>query len=346
MKSYSAYNLDSQEFSKYERITGLFVVLAVIGFIVLTSIVIINKGWFAKKVNFSTTLTSAAGIYNGTSVNAAGVRIGWVEEVMVLGADNVKVSFNILKKYQNLLCQGSKIAISRQFVVGEKNLELLMAKDECRQLAEWAHLPSVQGVDLIDLVSSPTLGVFLYESSHKISQIIDHFNRDLNRARQIFAELKTEGVNVFDNIDTQHELQQLLRLKELALPMMKNLNTMGRELTKLADSLNRQQRLVKFVEDGSDTFTTINHNAPAIIQKTTPLLDEMLVASQNLNKLSQDMESLLPQIKASSPDLLYLSQRSKLAIDEAITLMQAMQQSFLLKKHADKIKAQQPKPQP
>lgn len=337
MKSYSAYHLDSQEFNKYERITGVFVVLALIGFVTLLLIAVNNKGWFASKLDFYTTLSTASGIYKGTLVNALGVRIGWVDEVHIVGKNQAKIHLKILSKYRDLLKEGSKIAVARQFVVGEKNLELLLA-DAGAPLAEFAEIPSEQGVDLIDLASSPQPGIFIYQSSQKIGKLSAELQDNLASAEQLFAQFKTKSGDLYRKIDQKLDSSAV---DKIALPLLSNLSSMGRELTTLANSLNQRQRLVHFVNNGNQALTLINQAAPDLLAKSAPLLDEITQASRNLNQLSQEFAKLLPQIEAASPDLLYLSQRSKLALDEAIVLMQAMQQSFFLKSHADKIKKEQ-----
>ena len=87
------------KFSKFERVAGLFVGFAIIGFFVSAISVAVKQGWFESKVHFETQFLNADGVHAGTAVQMAGLRAGSVESVELLQDSKILVKFHVLEKY-------------------------------------------------------------------------------------------------------------------------------------------------------------------------------------------------------------------------------------------------------
>ena len=79
------------KFNHFERVAGVFVLVAVAALVISMVGVSVKQGWFDSKTVFRTIFETAEGIHAGTEVQLAGLRAGSVTDVE-LTMDN-KISF-------------------------------------------------------------------------------------------------------------------------------------------------------------------------------------------------------------------------------------------------------------
>jgi ABC-type transporter Mla subunit MlaD len=124
------------KFNKFERVAGLFVLLAIVGSIVTALSVAVKQGWFENKFKYQTVFNSADGIHSGTVVQMAGLRAGSVEEIELLGNNKIKVVFYVMGKFQNRIRSDSKTQLVRPFVIGDRVLEVSVGSDDGTLVSE------------------------------------------------------------------------------------------------------------------------------------------------------------------------------------------------------------------
>lgn len=297
-----------QSANRYERIAGVFVLLAIVITLLATAGVVYEKGWLARKTSFHTYLKTASGIHQGTQVHIFGIKAGWVDDVELISAGKVKVTIDILNKYQPYVTADSEVQVVRPFVVGQKVLELAVGKSET-VLQEGDFIPHRSGIDVVDLLSGRLLGPLMTT----LTSIAD----DLKLFTQAFAEK-----------DLQAPLTRLVKEIE---PLISNMNRMSREVAKTAGTLNNQdillhnmQGVLKVTEDLNKMMPSLVENAPVLAEKLPVLINNMTELSTEINRLSPVMTEVAPQV----PDVL---QRTTKAIDEAVLTMKGLQKSFLLR---------------
>jgi phospholipid/cholesterol/gamma-HCH transport system substrate-binding protein len=205
------------KFNKFERVAGIFVVVAISGALLLTIVTAVKKGWFQTKVQYTTQVKSADGLRPGTVVTISGIRAGEVTDVELLEADNIIVHFEIFEKFQKQIKTDSIVQIVRPFVIGDKALEVTVGSADAEVLQNFATIPSQMAFDMMDLISGKKLGPLL--------GTLEGLMANMSTLAKAFADPKrTEAfVKMFDRMD----------------PLFVNLSKMSIEVTNLTRELNQ-----------------------------------------------------------------------------------------------------------
>lgn len=310
------------KFNKFERVAGLFVLVALLGSMAVTIAVAVKKGWFSSKVNYTTVLASAEGLHSGTPIHVAGLRAGSVQDVELISAQEVKVSFEVLEKFKTNIRQDSELRVVRPFIIGEKVLEITVGDKSLEMLTAGAEIPSVESFDIMEILSGRKMGPLLGS--------IEQLTSNLKTLLQAFADPKrTEAlVKMFDRLD----------------PLIVNLSEMSSGVTKLTTAVNKDERLEKVVV----SLVSITHE----LDKILPLLNaqspdlglQMGQIVDNLNVLTTEFKKITPAIAAIAPELPQTSLRAVEALDETVVLLKALQKSFLLRGNVEEVKEEMRQP--
>lgn len=298
-----------QDFNKYERIAGLFVLVASIGLMALTTAVIVKKGWFASKTSYHTFLQTAGGIHVGTNVNIFGLQAGWVEDVELVSAGKVKVTFEVLDKYKSYVTEDSHVQVIRPFIVGEKVIELSIGKEGQALVDAGGYVDSIIGIDVVDLLSGRLLGPLMDTLSAIASDM------------QIFTHALNER-------DVKTPLTKLLKQVE---PFINNMNNMSREVATMTGALNEKQLLVKNLQTLQTVAEQLNTVMPALVEHAPEVAQRMPVLISNMTEMSSEIHKLTPAMAELAPQVPRATQRAIEAVEEAVVTMKALQKSFLLK---------------
>lgn len=103
--------------------------------------------------------------------------------------------------------------------------------------------------------------------------------------------------------------KSMIRMFDRVDPLLKNLDNMTKEVTTLTQQLNSQQKLERFVV--------------------------------NANQMVEDFQGLGATIKELGPQLPATSHRAIEALNETVVLLKAMQKSFFLNSHVEKVKKEE-----
>jgi phospholipid/cholesterol/gamma-HCH transport system substrate-binding protein len=205
------------KFNKFERVAGLFILLAILGTGLGAISVAVKQGWFEKKVYFSTMFENADGIHPGTVVQMAGLRAGSVEDVELQSNNKIKVSFYVHGKFQDRIKIDSVAQLIRPFVIGDRVLEVTVGGEESALLAELSPMKSEETMDIMTVMSGKKLGNYF----SKVSVLLEN----MHEIMVAFTDKKRSQsvVRIFDRLD----------------PLLGNLDSMSEEVTKLGREMNK-----------------------------------------------------------------------------------------------------------
>lgn len=323
---------EQNQFNKYERIAGVFVLLCSVGLLLLVAFVVVEKGWFEAKVNYVTHLKNAKDIHKGTDVMASGIRVGWVSDVDVVGPQRVQVDLNIFEKHAHLMTQGSEITVVRAYLVGDKFLELLLGETTAQVMPQGSEIVSRDGVDLVDFVNSKDLSVGLSDALHAITDAQKVIQPSLDKVSQISESLRTR----IESMDAEEISGQIQSILAQSSETSKNMSDMGRELAKVAAMLNRQQRLQGLLDQSHDLVLGVNQRMPELTDQSYAFMENMTRMANSIESTTKELEKILPVVQEVSPELPALTKKTLNTLDEAVIMMRAMQKSFLLRKHVER----------
>lgn len=304
------------KFNKFERVAGLFVLLAIGGVILTALSAAIKQGWFETKVHYFTTFENADGIHQGTLVQMSGLRAGAVDSVELESDNRIRVGFHVLGKFQDRIRENSTVQLIRPFIIGERVLEIAVGSDQFQPLPDQAHVKSVETVDLMTLMSGKSMNNYLSKLGgilESMQVIVDAF-ADKSRAESM--------VRVIDRLD----------------PLMKNLNTMSTEVIKLSKQATKDDGVQKLVGNLAVTTTEINKILPELNNQNPELAKDLAVMTQNLAMVTKALGPAVQHVEAELPGA---SVRLVEALNETVVVLKAMQKSFFMRSSVQEVREEE-----
>lgn len=301
------------KFNKFERIAGLFVVLAVLGVILTGVSAAVKQGWFEPKVRYTTTFENADGIHQGTLVQMAGLRAGAVESVELESDNRIRVGFYVMGKFQNRIRENSTVQLIRPFIIGERVLEMTVGSEEYEVIPDYSAVKSLETVDLMTLMSGKHLNSYLSKLGgilESVQVLVDAF-ADKSRAESL--------VRVIDRLD----------------PLVRNLNSMSVEVIKLSKQATHDDGVQKLVGNLAVTTREINKILPELNEQNPDMAKDLAVMTQNLAVMTKALGPAVKQVEGELPGA---SVRLVQALDETVVVLKAMQKSFFMRSSVKEVK--------
>ncbi|MEZ0393282.1 MAG: MlaD family protein [Pseudobdellovibrionaceae bacterium] len=307
------------KFNKFERIAGLFVGGAILGFFVFLFGVAAKQGWFDSKVYWQTSFINGDGVHPGTSVQIQGLKAGSVEEVELTADNKIHVKFYVLSKFESKVRKDSMAQLIRPFVIGERVLDISAGSTDTQPLPEMAFLPSHETVDLMTLMSGKHLGEYLQAMSgtmENLKYLAEAF-LDKNRTKAF--------VDAFDRID----------------PLLKNMNLMAGEVVKMSKVAMKDDNLGVIVRELAVTTKELNNILPALNREAPQMAKDLSKMVSNVAALTEQFKVVIPALAEVAPDLPQTSRRAVEALDEAVILIKAMQKSMFVRGNAEEVREEE-----
>lgn len=302
--------------TKFERIAGVFLLLAILGTAMTALSVAAKQGWFETKTYFTTTFASADGIHQGTLVQMAGLRAGAVEKVELLGSNRVRVNFYVLGQFEERIRKDSQVQLLRPFLIGERVLDVSVGSETAPKVAKNEELPSMESMDLMTLMSGKKLNTTL----EKFSSMLENLQ---SLAEAFLDKSRTDAmIRAFDRVD----------------PLMKNLNAMSLEVIQMGKQLNHDGDLQKVMGNLAVTTNEINKILPALNQQNPELARDLGVMTQNLALVTQ---ALGPAMKEAAPEMPHATHRLIEALNETVVVLKAMQKSFFFRGNVREVREEE-----
>jgi phospholipid/cholesterol/gamma-HCH transport system substrate-binding protein len=307
------------KFNKFERVAGLFVGVAIMGFFVSLVSVAVKQGWFDSKTYWTTAFINGDGIHPGTTVQIQGLKAGSIESVELTTDNQVHVKFYVLSKFEAKVRKDSVAQLVRPFVIGERVLDVSVGSQDVAALPPGEKLASQETVDLMTLMSGKELGTYLRTMSGMMDNLkfLAEAFLDKNRTQAF--------VNAFDRID----------------PLLKNLNILSTEVIKLSRNVNKDDNLTVVLRELVTTTRELNVILPEMNKQAPHMAKDITQLVGNLAILTEEFKVIIPALAEVAPDLPQTSRRAVVALDEAVVLIKAMQKSFFVKSNADEVRKEE-----
>jgi phospholipid/cholesterol/gamma-HCH transport system substrate-binding protein len=303
------------KFNLFERVAGIFVLVAIGSAVVATVGMGIKKGWFESKVGLTTVVKTADGLYPGTPVNFSGLRIGAVDSVELKTSDMVEVHFKVRKQFIDRINTGSIVRITRPFIIGEKALEIESKSLAGNPVKEGSVLLAEYAPDFLDLLGGNKLGAYMESLSSTVG--------NLQKLAEAFLsnERSDKMIELFDQI----------------FPLMEQMHQMASEVSVLSASLNDKKKLSRVLDDFLIITKEMNKTLPQMTQDMPQLSKSVLKLTQSLNQLTTDMSEIVPMMKEVAPEIPMATRKAVHALDETVLTLKAMQKTWMLRGKVEEV---------
>lgn len=304
--------------SKFERVAGLFILVAIGGALLSALSVAVKQGWFEKKTYFVTTFENADGVHSGATVKMAGLNAGSVSEVELLSDNKVRITFYVLGKFRDRIRQDSKAQLIRPFIIGDRVLEVSVGNEASAELAEHGHLPSEESLDLMTLMSGKKMG----QAFARMGAVVDNME------------------NVMTAFGDRQRMDSIVRMFDRMEPLIANLGTMATEITKLSRQATKDENLSRTLANAAVLTRELNLIVPEMNKANPELGQDLAKLTGSLGKMTAEMEAALTEM---GPEGRSSARRALEALNEATVLMKALQKSFFLRSSVREVREEEAK---
>ncbi len=309
------------KFNLFERVAGLFV-LGAIGLSITATIGMgIKKGWFEPKMNLVTVVKSAEGINPGTPVRLSGLRIGSVDTVDLLNANEVIIRFKVIKKFSKRINSTSIVHVVRPFVIGEKALEIRDGDLQGTPVKDGQKLMSEYTPDFLEILGGNNLGKYMQSLSQTM--------QNLQKLAEAFL--------------SNERSDKIIELFDQLFPLMEKMNSMAGEVSTLSASLNEKQKMARVLDDFLVMSKQLNKALPSVSKDMPEMSENLLKLTKNLNQLSNDMKEIVPVFKEIAPEIPTATNKATAALDEVVITLKAMQKTWFLRSNVEDVKEEERK---
>jgi phospholipid/cholesterol/gamma-HCH transport system substrate-binding protein len=307
------------KFNQYERVAGVFVLVAVVSFSASLLGIAIKQGWFDSRTNFISFFKNAEGVHAGTQIQISGLRAGEVSDVHLTGDNRVQVKFWIFSRFADKVKADSTVSLVRPFILGDRMLDLTVGSEGSETTLAENEVKAIETLDFMSMMSGKNIGIYLASMSDALGNL-------KFLAEAFLAKNRAESfVKIFDQID----------------PLLKNVSLMATEITKLSKQGNHQDRFGNVLKEVLITTHELNKIVPTLAENGPQMgknIERMVV---NLGILTEQFKVLGPALAEIGPDLPRSSRRAVEALDEAVVLLKAMQKSFVFRSSAAEVREEE-----
>lgn len=308
----------SFKFKHAEKITGVFILVAVIILIVGTIIISVSKKAFVKTHGFRTLLSDAAGLSTATPLSFKGYEIGRVKQFLLDKDNNIDVELGVYKEYRDKIVKGSAIYRLNNPITGETSLVLLQPKGPSPTgafggigsvLPEGAYIPSLDMDDGQKLLeenviekSGETISLIFDEARGFVSNLRDEFKLKKDTFRVFFENLHGVSESLARNKEFFENLNRLL--DPVDGPVFQTLGQFSIISKKLNQSVDQLNEIMENYKNPEGLMTKM-------FQVNQQELNQTL---ENLNKNLVALHQALESLRESSPLIADLLDKSRKAL--------------------------------
>ncbi len=327
-------------FRRVNEITGTFVLIVVAILVVAVLWTGHSQRWFKSRVTLRIVLPEggAAGIHQGSEVYFLGMMVGTISDVIVDAEGRMEAEANIRRDFFRFVRTDSSAVVKKKFgVAGDSYFEITRGRG--------APLPEKGASIICNEQFQSTLEAAVEEIRHEALLVLKSTSEGLATWTQLGADLG----------ETRKHLDQLtLRLESLTTGVEGGKGTIGRLFTDTALTDEAQKLLVRLdhmaagVEQGKGTIgkllteTAVADETQKLLAQASDAMSGLQVVVTNLSIAVKNIQAgaeHLPAITAAAADeardLPGLVQQTQTSMREIERLVEAMQKTWLLRKHVN-----------
>jgi ABC-type transporter Mla subunit MlaD len=308
----------SFKFKHAEKITGVFILLAVVILIIGTVVISVSKKTFVKTHVFKTQLSDAVGLSTSTPLSFKGYKIGRVKKFLLDKDNNIDVELGVYKEYREKIVKGSAIYRLNNPITGETSLVLLQPRGPSLTgvfggigsvLSEGEYIPSLdmdEGQKLLEdnviEKSGETVSLIFDEARIFVTNLRDEFKVKKDTFRVFFENLHGVSESLARNQEFFENLNRLL--DPVDGPVFQTLGQFSKISGKLDKTIIQLNEIMENYKDPEGLMTKL-------FQVNQQQLNQTL---ENLNKNLIALHQALNSLRESSPLIADLLDKSRKAL--------------------------------
>jgi phospholipid/cholesterol/gamma-HCH transport system substrate-binding protein len=302
------------KFKHTDKITGVFILLAIVILVAGAVFIGISRKLFIKTYRFKTVLSDAAGLSTSTPLSFKGYKIGRVKRFVLNTDNNIDVELAVYREFRERIVPGAAIYRLNNPITGETSLVLLLPKHPLAGPGSEASLPLPEDSSLpsLDMEEGQKLveDNIIEKSGDTVALMFDEARVFVSNLRTEFKLKKDIFKTFFENI---HGVSESLARNQVFFDHLNQL--LDPDKGPVFSTMNRFAEISKRLEAAVDQLNEImgNYKKPeGLMVKMLQLNQgELNQAVENLNRNLVALGDLLKSLKENSPLIAELLDKSR-----------------------------------
>jgi len=299
------------------QIVIAFVSIPVLVLLTALVFIAIRQNLLEKKYIYHSILSNAMGISTQTPVLYRGIEVGRVRSFVLENDGNIRLKFNILKRYKNIMVKGSVLVRNTNPVTGKTILEFIRNPDsQITMPAESSVLSSdfPEGKQQLKLIApqlSDPISVIIANLAELSTALTEDNNADKGALPRLLVNLADAAEKANSGLeDAQYAMTELARLagnlnkdnnadSGVLLRTINNLANLSDGLNKRLDDLDS---ILRSVQKGVDNYAKPDSLLIKMLDPQQDLILKPLSATlTNLSNAANEMTDILATV--NNPEL-------------------------------------------
>ncbi len=292
---------------------GFFVLFLLINLSGVVYYILVKKGTFDKRYNYSFTTFSADSFTVGMPVKVSGFAIGRVDTIELLDNGNVKFIFSVDKENRKWICEESLLMI-RKPLLGSPHIILYSAIGN-PILKTGATLNVIVSNDINDLVLS------LEPIVKKIGNIVN----SVDKITTYLSKDNSELMKIIKNIE--EFTTSLAKDKSLLTSLTgdkKATDSFIKTMNKLPHLINNFSKL------SSDLNEDLNKD---ILPLVSQLIKELNVIAKDIESKLKSLDGVVNSVGSSDKDIVNIKEQIKTGLSKTTQIIEKVDNLFQNKKN-------------
>ena len=280
-------------FVHLERKIGIFALVAVLGVILVITVIGVQKDLFSAKYFLVFTVDRGTGFAKGMPVKLSGFRVGKITDMTLNEQAMVDITIEVAKKYSKWIRSDSTIKLVKEGLVGDSIVEVSVGsldKSELKPGESITYLKTKGLDELADEIAEKVKPVLI-----EVRDIIGYINDpkgDLKKTVHNLEQLTRNLEKTRDNTD------------QLLITTTRNLESIGNRTTLLLDNTTRKIDAL----DVTKLNTTLD-KLPPLLEKTDATMVHVKAISAETQKLAEQSFPLIPGLMTRTEELMFSTDR-------------------------------------
>jgi phospholipid/cholesterol/gamma-HCH transport system substrate-binding protein len=302
-----------QRFKHLEKKVGIFVAVAMVGFLAVLLFIGVDNDLFTPKYRLKFTVEKGTGFSRGMPVKLSGFRIGRINSISLNETAMVDIEIQIGRKYQNWIKADSVARLVKEGLVGDNIIEVSVGSNRADILKDGATISFEKTKGLEEVAN----------------EIADKVKPVLIEVRDFISYVDDPDGDIKQSIKNIRELSAGLRDTRLQVEIL-----LIESRAKVGQLSSTTEILLKDADDRIKAVTPvlekIDRSMAAVEQKLPLLLEKAVTTMNNLDKTSGHLERIADSAKPRVPVLLDSADET---IQGAGAVLDAVKDTWPLKNH-------------
>jgi phospholipid/cholesterol/gamma-HCH transport system substrate-binding protein len=303
------------EFSRIERMVGVFVIG--VSMLLLATLVVIGRGkdWFETYITYYTTFNESYNLQENAAVKLFKTDIGLVKRIK-LEKNRVRVKLIIQEQYASRIRQDAVAVVESPTLIGSEYISIIPGSTQSPLIPEQGEIPSREKRSLTD--------IFADFEVEKTGMLVVKAIQDLAAVTQNLADPKGPLQSTLDNVrKTSTHVEKItsdlqagkgpmgtvLKSDDLLRQILKNVENMGIILENIRSATAKAPGTMAMVQDNLAVYGDTGRMVASRVEQAGEILEQIRVAAA-------DLQTILKNIKAGSTDVPRISTSFRDGVDE------------------------------